>query len=82
MQGMNNFSRFRQLREQHPLFCYESYNYSYQGHSLDIRFNFRLSDEIKFSPKIKIPWKPHLFRPYEELSGDVLDSLVFHIGMI
>lgn len=82
MQRMNNFSGFEELRKIHPLFCYESFNYKYDGRSFDLDFHFRLSDEIQFRPHARISWNDRLFRKYNELSASDIDNLVFHIGMM
>lgn len=78
----DNFSKFTKLRKEFPFFSYDRYQYHYNGSILEFSFQFNLSDRYFFQPQIKIPYKSEFFQPYVNLSGPVLDNLVFHIGLI
>ncbi|MBO4307683.1 MAG: UDP-N-acetylmuramoyl-L-alanine--D-glutamate ligase [Bacteroidales bacterium] len=71
---------YESLRLAYPEFTYESFNYSVQADGLHIAFFFRLNDDICFEPTAYIPSRSFLHP--DRLSSHVLDSLVFHIGMI
>ncbi len=58
---------------------YESYRYDVQSDGLHIAFSFRLSDQIVFRPTVVVEARPFL---RFDLPAEVLDALVFHIGMI
>jgi len=82
MKRLDNFSRFRALRDEFPFLAYDSYHYSYNAKNLEIIFQFSLSDKYFFKPAIRIPYKPDILIEPEILSVKVLDNLVFHMGMI
>lgn len=82
MQGLNNFSTYRELRKAHPVFSYDSFGYRFTGDSLDLLFNFTLPEDIKFSPSARIPWKTGIYRPFHTIPSHILEQLVFNIGMI
>ena len=63
-----------------PEFVYESFHYDVQSDGLHIAFSFRLNDKLVFRPEAFIPRRPFLHP--EQLPHAVLDTLVFHIGMI
>lgn len=79
---LDNFSKYNNLRVKFPWFSYESYRYYYNENTLTAIFTFSISGKISFSPQITIPFKKGFFRPYETLSAQALDNLVFHAGMI
>lgn len=74
----NNLLKYNNLREQYPVFYFDSFHYSITKTGIDIQF-FYHSQEIKFAPKISIQFGNYLF---QTLSTDYLDGLVFHIGLI
>ncbi|MFO7614892.1 MAG: hypothetical protein R6W71_09665 [Bacteroidales bacterium] len=82
MKRLDNFSRFRALRDQFPFLAYDSYHYSYNARNLEIIFQFSLADEYFFKPVVRIPYQPDILIEPEILSDKVLDNLVFHMGMI
>jgi hypothetical protein len=82
MQRLDNFLKFQDLRKEFPVFTYEAYHYAVKENSLVISFTFSLADRYFFSPGIRIPYKSILFRPFDSLSANDLDNLVFHLGMI
>jgi hypothetical protein len=79
---LDNFSTFRKLREEFEFFSYERYHWRLEGKELRIEYLFNLSDKYFFSPKIRIPYKPGIFRTVDSLSPSVVNLLVFQIGMI
>lgn len=74
----NNQLKYNNLREQYPVFYFDSFLYSITKTEIDIQF-FYHSQEINFAPKISIQFGNYLF---QSLSKDKLDGLVFHIGLI
>jgi len=77
----DNFSRFLTLREKYPLFVFESYDYYFDNNGLNLKFIFRIAEDIVFTPSIRVPWKKNIFRDRKDLSEEVLDHLVFQIGL-
>jgi UDP-N-acetyl-alpha-D-muramoyl-L-alanyl-L-glutamate epimerase len=82
MNRLDNFSRFQDFRREFPVLTYDSYQYNFSGTSLEINFSFDLAGRYSFNPKVSIPYKKGLFRPFDMLDKASLDNLVFHIGMI
>jgi hypothetical protein len=82
MQELNNFSRFRELRRAYPVFSYDSYDIQFTGAALDIRFHFTLADGIKFTPSARIPWKKDIYRPFHSIPPEIIEQIVFNMGMI
>jgi UDP-N-acetyl-alpha-D-muramoyl-L-alanyl-L-glutamate epimerase len=82
MNRLDKLSRFPELRKEFPVFTYDSYQYYFTGNSLEISFSFNLSEKFFFNPRITIPYKTRLFRPFENLEAYSLDNLIFQIGMI
>lgn len=76
---MSNQTKYNSFRQTYPKFVYESYQYDVQPNGLHIVFTFRISDDIVFTPTAVIPSRP--FLNFNQ-SREVLDPLVFHIGMI
>ncbi len=76
---MSNQTKYNTFRQTYPKFVYESYQYDVQPDGLHIVFTFRIADDIVFAPTAFIPSRTflHFDQPHE-----VLDPLVFHIGMI
>jgi len=65
------------LRKKHPTFRYQNYEYEFKNGDLNISFNFLIEPEIRFRPTIKIK-----NIPVEKLDSDILDNLIFNLGMI
>ncbi len=75
----NNHKKYLSLRKKFPLFTYESYSFEVENNELQLQFHFILEGKVDFYPRYTIPLKrfsiAHL-HPY------LLNSLVFHIGMV
>lgn len=82
MKRPDNFSKFHDLRQEFPYFSYDSYHYNFKADALEISFTFNLSGKYYFNPHIRIPYKKDIFLPFDSLSSDALNNLIFHIGMI
>ena len=76
---MSNQTKYNSFRQTYPKFVYESYQYDVQPDGLHIVFTFRIADDIVFTPTAFIPARPFL---HFDQPREVLDTLVFHIGMI
>lgn len=76
---MSNQTKYNTFRQANPEFVYESYQYDVQPDGLHIVFTFRIGADICFAPTAFVPKRSflHLDQPRE-----VLDTLVFNIGMI
>jgi hypothetical protein len=72
--------KFIRLREEFPVFIYESFDYTLSPEGLSGNFLFRLGDRHRFSPSFFIPRKPFFLPDEAILPG--LPSLIFNIGMI
>ena len=62
------------LQKKYPYFFYKGYSYIEKGGDLHISFDFEISKEISFSPKVVIKNVP---KKYPDI-----ENLVFHLGLI
>lgn len=76
---LSNQTKYNTLRQTYPEFVYESYQYDVQSDGLHIVFTFRLGKDIVFQPSAFIPSRP--FLDFSQ-PAEMLDTLVFNIGMI
>ena len=76
---MSNQTKYNTLRQTFPEFVYESYQYDVQSDGLHIVFTFRLGKDIVFQPSAFIPSRS--FINFSQ-PAELLDTLVFNIGMI
>ncbi|MBO4599902.1 MAG: hypothetical protein J5641_04100 [Bacteroidales bacterium] len=75
---MSNQTKYNSFRKTYPEFVYESYRYDVQADGLHIVFTFRIGENC-FQPTAFIPARPFLNM---EQPSEVMDTLVFNIGMI
>ncbi len=75
----DNSKLYERLRQEYPYFVFEKYEIIYHDVNLTLCFHFNLSDKYFFYPKIEIPINANIT---DKLSGDALDSLVFHLGLV
>ena len=76
---MSKQSKYEALRQTYPEFVYESYEYQVQPDGLHIVFTFRIGEDICFKPTAHIPARR--FLRFDQ-PKEVMDTLVFNIGMI
>lgn len=76
----DNSTTFLNLRNKFKRFIYEGYTIEQSSEMLKIRYSFNLSDSFFFHPVIEIPLSTKNYT--DKLSTELLDNLVFHIGMI
>ena len=76
---MSNQSIYDSFRKAYPEFVYERYGYDVQSDGLHIVFTFRIGDSFVFTPSAVIPRRSFLCFDQPD---DILDTLVFNIGMI
>lgn len=76
---MSNQTKYNTFRQTNPEFVYESYQYDVQPDGLHIVFLFRVGNDIEFAPTAFIPSRPFL---HFDQPAEVLDTLVFNMGMI
>ncbi|MDO8261576.1 MAG: hypothetical protein Q7T50_08895 [Candidatus Magasanikbacteria bacterium] len=68
------------LREQHPLFVYESFSWKKEKTNLVAQFSYKVHPDILFSPQVEIV--DAFSETHENLNEKVIDNLVFHLGLI
>lgn len=74
-----NQTIFENLRQRYPQFIYEKYSFEISDNQINMQFYFRIGDDIRFAPKMKL--EPGKYGK-ENLQRDEIDGLVFHIGLI
>ncbi|MBI2450675.1 MAG: hypothetical protein HYV47_04050 [Candidatus Nealsonbacteria bacterium] len=67
------------LRKKYPRFIYRNYGYEIKGGDLKISFFFEIPPGISFRPQIIIK---KLSRTHLVPTRNVLDNLIFHVGLI
>ena len=72
-------TKYESFRRTYPEFVYDCYHYDVQSDGLHIVFTFRIGDNILFTPTAFIPNRS--FLNFDQ-PKDILDILVFNIGMI
>lgn len=86
---MSNQAKYDSLRERFAVFCFQKYEYFLEGGMFFAKFNFSLCEEyqagdrnnaIEFNPCFEIPARR--FYQWEAVPKEILDILVFNIGMI
>ena len=65
------------LREKYNNFIYKSYDISYNEDSIEITYHFEIEGLTSFNPTIKINTDK-----YKDKSKDLIEKLVFNIGMV
>ena len=75
-----NYNKFLQLRQDFPIFEYQSYSIELKKQILEITYCFNISNKYKFKPKITIPNTSKL--NWDKLKTKDMNNMVFHIGMI
>jgi len=70
---------FKALRQKYQEFIYRGYVWKISKNSLDIKFRFEISPDILFAPEINIVFNGEA--KLESISKDVLDNLVFNLGL-
>jgi len=80
MKNNDHTQKYKDLRKQYPVFCYESFKYEYSNQSLIIEYHFSLSDHYHFYPKHEFPIPNNLI--FSNSLYEELNNLVFHLGMI
>ncbi len=80
MQKINNHNKFQSFRNNFPYFIYQSYSLKHTKTSLRAEFHFDLSGKFFFNPVIEIPARS--FYDFDALGNDLLENLVFQIGMV
>lgn len=71
---------YNELRAKYPFCTYESFNYQIKEDSLFAEFSFNISNQYYFKPTLTI--FKNEFIPNLNLDKNILDNLVFHIGMV
>lgn len=84
---MSNQAKYDSLRERFAVFCFQNYEYFLEDGSFFAKFSFKLesaslnkTDSVDFSPCFEIPARR--FYHWESIPKEILDVLIFNIGMI
>lgn len=77
MNKNDHSQKYKELRKEYPLFCYESFNYNINDGFLNIQYHF-IVDTYHFQPTHKLP----ILQKFNHIPEKELDNLVFHLGMI
>ena len=80
MKRSDNQYKYDELRKEYSTFFFDSLEVSLENGELSLRFHFRVDEEFRFAPTLKVPARD--FYHWEELQEDQLQSLAFHIGMV
>ncbi|MEI6122672.1 MAG: hypothetical protein WCQ95_03515 [Bacteroidota bacterium] len=80
MHPIDNNSKYTEFRKVYKKFYYESFSYQKGNKDFKITYCFRIDNEFVFNPVITIPYRD--FYRFENVSESLLQSLIFHIGMI
>ena len=75
-----NNKKFLTFRKQFPFFTYKGFDYQYSDKGLKAQFHFHLADKYSFHPVMTIPLREFFIK--ENIRKEILDNLLFHIGMI
>jgi hypothetical protein len=77
---LTNQSKYTKLRKDFPEFIFNSFTVEKENDAYVLKFHFIINETYSFKPEHIIPVNKHLHA--DNLSGDVLQSLAFHIGMV
>ena len=80
---MSNQAKYDSLREKFEFFCFQGYNYSVENGEFSAKFDFFISsddEKIEFHPCFRIPARS--FYHWNDIPKQLLENLIFHIGMI
>lgn len=75
-----NQIKFNKLRTQYPFFEFQSYSFQLNNSNLEVEFLFNISKKYFFKPKLTFIGKE--FLRFDNLDNELLQSFVFHIGMV
>lgn len=71
---------FKNLRDKHPQFVYESFETTLEQGNLKVIFHFLLAPDIEFKPSVIFPNVSQ--QRLDEIGPKVLENLVFNLGMV
>lgn len=84
---MSNQAKYDSLRERFAVFCFQKYEYFLEDGMFSAKFNFKLedgasdgADSVDFNPCFEVPARD--FYHWKSIPKEILDVLVFNIGMI
>lgn len=75
----NNNNKALMFREKYPNFIYHSFNIDNNDNEINIKYHFEIEGLKEFYPTIKIPKKEYIIK---NIDDNILNNLVFHIGLI
>lgn len=77
---INNSDKYRSFRKSYQEFIYEGFSYKLKDNELSIEYKFTVDDKFRFNPKLSFPYSPYYH--FENLPKDMLEGLIFNIGMV
>ena len=82
MGRQDNFDKYLRLRKENPRFVFDSYTYRLEDNQLSLTFKFIVPGRFEFHPGMRIRGIKGMLKEDEDFSGEMLDRLVFHVGMM
>ncbi len=76
----DNNSKYIGLRNTYRAFYFESYSNKLEKDVFKISYFFKIDEEFVFEPVISIPLRD--FYEFDKLSDELIQNMVFHIGMV
>ena len=80
MDKINNNNKFLSFRKNYSYFIYENFSINRGKNYLKATFHFNLAGTYFFNPEIEI--LPRSFYDFDSLGDEIIENLVFQIGMV
>lgn len=75
----DNRQKYDSLRENYPLFTYESFSFEIKENEIHCSFDFRVGEQFRFCPHMKLSLGKYAI---PDLQQTDIEGFVFHIGLI
>lgn len=75
----DNRQKYDSLRENYPLFTYESFSFEITENEINCSFDFRVGEQFRFCPHMKLSLGKYAI---PDLQQTDIEGFVFHIGLI
>ena len=75
----DNRQKYYTLRENYPLFTYESFSFEIKENEIHCSFDFRVGEQFRFCPHMKLSLGKYAI---PDLQQTDIEGFVFHIGLI
>lgn len=74
-----NTDKTTALRDNYPVFTYESFKYEVINGNLVISFIFKIAPDIEFNPTLQIE---EIADKLDKINKSVLENFIFHLGLV